>query len=89
MLRGGESGPALVTSSPETSLLLERIVEGEMPPPKQGKLSAAQVALLRAWIQAGAPAQRPDVVPAAVSTVRDEEGKGVYKATLTLTGAKL
>jgi hypothetical protein len=26
---------------------------------------------------------------ALTSTVRDEDGKGVYKATLTLTGAKL
>ena len=26
---------------------------------------------------------------ALISTVRDEDGKGVYKATLTLTGAKL
>src|SRR5260370_36780794 len=34
MFRGGESGPALELSDPESSLLLERAAKGEMPPGK-------------------------------------------------------
>ena len=54
MLRGGESGPALVPGSAARSLLFEMIHKGEMPP-RGGKLTPRQVALLEAWIEAGAP----------------------------------
>jgi hypothetical protein len=33
-LKGGKSGPALIPGRPEESLLMKRIVAGEMPPPK-------------------------------------------------------
>lgn len=54
---GGESGPAVVPKDPDHSNLLERVVSGEMPPPKRGvsqKLSAAEVDTLRKWIAEGA-----------------------------------
>ena len=57
MLAGGESGQAYVPRQPEASLLIQRIIDGEMPPPKQGKsqkLAAKEIATLRAWIDAGA-----------------------------------
>ena len=49
---GGESGAALVGGRPEASLLLQRIVSGEMPPGENAKLTAAEVRLVRAWIAA-------------------------------------
>jgi hypothetical protein len=57
-LRGGESGkPAIVAGASGKSELIRRVLltEGEeaMPPGKE-KLSAAQVKLLRDWIDAGA-----------------------------------
>ena len=56
MLRGGDSGPALVPGNPGASLLL-RAVRGEaqtlMPP--TGRLSEDQIAGLASWIGAGAP----------------------------------
>ncbi len=69
MLRGGESGPALVKSDAEASLLLKRVVDGEMPPAGERKLSANAIEVVRAWIRAGAPAKNPS----AVSPIRNED----------------
>lgn len=59
-LKGGKSGPALVPGKPEESLLLQRIVDGEMPPPDllfENNVKTptdTEVALLRKWIAEGA-----------------------------------
>jgi len=56
-LAGGESGAAIVAGKPSESLLIGRVATGEMPPKKKGEsqaLTPAEVALLRAWIEAGA-----------------------------------
>ncbi|MBI1914611.1 MAG: DUF1549 domain-containing protein, partial [Planctomycetes bacterium] len=55
MLEGGESGPALVPGMSARSLVFEMIRKREMPPGKETKLTAQQVALVKAWIDAGAP----------------------------------
>lgn len=73
MLRGGDSGPALIKSDADASLLIERIVKGEMPPEKEPKLSADKADALRDWIRAGAPAAHPEVVPAAIALVSNED----------------
>jgi mono/diheme cytochrome c family protein len=49
------------------SVVYQRIVAGEMPPPKQPRLQAAEVGVLKQWIEAGAPGwsqarPRPDFV---------------------------
>jgi len=51
---GGESGVAIESGKPETSLLIERVEAGEMPPNKH-KLSDHEVAALKSWITLGAP----------------------------------
>ena len=60
MLKGGDTGPALVAGDAAKSLLL-KAVKWEDPnlqmPPKT-KLSDAQIADLEAWIQSGAPDTR-------------------------------
>jgi hypothetical protein len=55
LLRGGESGPAVVPGKPGESLLLE-MVSGDAPemPQKDKPLSKEQVEGLRRWIEAGA-----------------------------------
>lgn len=60
LLRGGDSGPALVPGKPEQSLLLKALrhidPEVRMPPPKSGKtLPAGAAEDVEAWIRAGAP----------------------------------
>ncbi len=55
MLKGGESGPAVVPGKPDESVLLE-MISGEKPemPQKDKPLSTQQVAAVRAWIEQGA-----------------------------------
>jgi hypothetical protein len=54
IVKGGDSGPAIVPGDREASLLLQRVLAGEMPPTDK-KLPAAQAKILAAWISAGAP----------------------------------
>jgi hypothetical protein len=57
-LRGGESGAAIVPGKVTESELLRRVTshdKDEQMPPKGARLSAAEVATLRAWIAQGAP----------------------------------
>jgi hypothetical protein len=56
LLEGGESGPALLPGSADQSLLFQMVQKGEMPPGKNPKLTPAEVALLKTWIDHGAPA---------------------------------
>src|SRR6185295_8165600 len=58
LLKGGETGPSLVPGKSSESLLVQQIehkTKPFMPPPKKGKkLSDPDIALVRAWIDAGA-----------------------------------
>src|SRR5262245_37592082 len=57
VLKGGNSGPAVVPGEPGKSLLLKAVrheIDDLKMPPK-GKLSAAEIADLEAWIKMGAP----------------------------------
>ncbi len=57
ILRGGESGPAVIPGDPGDSLLLSK-VSGEEPqmPPAGERLTDAEIEILRAWVQSGATA---------------------------------
>lgn len=60
-LRGGDSGPALVPGEPESSRLIKAVRYNDPDlrmPPKDKKLSDAQVADLEAWVKMGAPDPR-------------------------------
>ena len=53
--KGGDSGEVIVPGKPERSLLIERVIEGSMPPEGKGaRLAADDVAALANWIRAGA-----------------------------------
>lgn len=57
LLKGGDSGPVLSTSAPGKSLLLERVLAGEMPPEQRGasrKLPEDEIRILREWLATGA-----------------------------------
>jgi WD40 repeat protein/mono/diheme cytochrome c family protein len=71
LLKGGESGPVVVPGKSTESLLVQAL-EGNwgktgknqfMPPGKREKLKPEQVALFKAWIDAGAPAPKQASVP--------------------------
>jgi len=70
LLDGGEDGPAVVPGAGDESPLIGRVSGGgggRMPPPSEGEgLTAAEIALLKAWIGQGAPAptdERPEPDP--------------------------
>lgn len=69
MLRGGKSGPAIVPSKPEESLVIKTIRSGQMPPRDRlvevsvKPIEPAETDVLVRWIGAGAPEIRfePDI----------------------------
>ena len=71
VLRGGDSGPAVVANAPDKSRLLQ-VVKGKdeevgRMPPKGPGLSASEIRLLSDWVQQGASAPADDKVPARAS----------------------
>jgi hypothetical protein len=55
-LKGGQKGPAVVPGNAAGSSLYRRVTGEEQPVmPLGGKLSAAEAAVLKRWIEAGAP----------------------------------
>src|SRR6185503_111098 len=63
LMKGGETGPSVVAGKPMESLLLnviEHKTKPFMPPPKKArKLADAEIAVVRAWIEAGAKGLPP------------------------------
>jgi hypothetical protein len=76
MLKGGESGAALVPGSAQKSLLFDLVSKGDMPPKKNAKLTADQLAVLKGWIDGGAPVDEAAVkaeAPASRVSAKDRE----------------
>ncbi len=71
--KGGDTGPAIVSSNAAASLLLARMKSGEMPPGEK-KVPAEQIAIIEAWIAAGAPTQRqePEQLPPGIDITPEE-----------------
>jgi hypothetical protein len=69
VLRGGDSGPAILAGDPEKSLLIQvvRQTHAEIKMPPKEKLAADQVGLLVQWIKEGA------VWPAAAAVLFEDE----------------
>ncbi len=62
LVRGGDNGPAIVPGKLDEGLLLEAVRKtGSIQMPPEGKLTAAQIDALAAWIKAGAPWPRETV----------------------------
>ncbi|MGI9428590.1 MAG: c-type cytochrome domain-containing protein, partial [Bythopirellula sp.] len=69
ILAGGEEGPVVTPGSAATSRLIERVssddVDYRMPPDGEGEsLEGEQIALLSAWIDAGASVPDDEPIPA-------------------------
>lgn len=72
---GGESGPAIVPGKPDESRLYTLVRDGKMPKAEDGdkRLSDADVATLRRWIEAGAPTLRPEPQDVPAVYITEEE----------------
>jgi mono/diheme cytochrome c family protein len=74
LVKGGESGPAIVPGNIRKSYLVARIRAGEMPPGKKQKLTRKELKAVERWIAAGAKTASPE--PATVGDgplITDEE----------------
>src|SRR3954469_7726697 len=60
MLKGGDDGPVLVPGKPDKSPLFKLVQSGEMPK-REKKLTHEEVALIKAWIAAGAKTAHPEL----------------------------
>ena len=49
-LRGSQAGPVIISGQSTKSLLIEQITDGSMPPEGRPRVSDAELALLRNWI---------------------------------------
>jgi hypothetical protein len=54
LMEGSESGPVIIPGDANHSLIIQKLVDGEMP--KRGpKLTPVQIQIITDWINAGAP----------------------------------
>lgn len=72
ILKGGDTGPALVAGNLEKSLIIEsiRYKNQDLQMPPKGALPAAEVRALEEWVQMGAPDPREAVADAKTHTPR-------------------
>lgn len=87
LLRGGESGPAIVKGEPDKSLLILAVRhDGAVSMPPKSKLAQPQIDALTAWVKMGAPwpSSAPVInAPALASTTAgvpqwDEKARGFW-----------
>jgi hypothetical protein len=76
LLKGGDTGPAVVPGKPTESLLLKALREDDLAlmPPK-GKLPDGVIADFEKWIKMGAPDPRTGTAAAATSGIDIEKGR--------------
>lgn len=63
LLKGGDSGPAVVPGKPQESLLVESVQWESLEMPPKEKLSKNQIAVFVKWVEMGAPWPGDDVKP--------------------------
>src|SRR5437870_5897440 len=70
LLKGGDSGPAIVPGAPEKSLLIKavRYTDEDLQMPPKHQLTPSEVADLEAWVKMGAPVPQ-NATPAANSAL--------------------
>src|SRR4051812_48771686 len=64
LMKGGDTGPAIVPGNPDESLLIEVIRYESLEMPPKGKLADSDIAILERWVAMGAPAPRTEAAPA-------------------------
>ena len=78
LIRGGDSGPAIVPGNPEKSLLITTIrhIDDDLKMPEKEKLPEQEIATLTRWVTLGAPDPRLEKSePLKVTEIDYEEGR--------------
>ncbi len=78
IVRGGDSGAAVVPGNRDGSLLFQRIRDGDMPPGKRKKLTPDEVAVLGRWIAGGARVKGPEPEAAGPGPLLTAEERGFW-----------
>ena len=72
LIKGGESGPAIVPGKPDESLLISAVKRESLEMPPSGNLSKAEIDTLIEWVRIGAPWPKEKVpVPTAEAKAFD------------------
>ncbi|MEO7678702.1 MAG: PSD1 and planctomycete cytochrome C domain-containing protein [Verrucomicrobiota bacterium] len=82
VLKGGDTGPALIPGNVEKSLLVKAVRyadENLQMPPKGKKLSAEQIADLEAWIKLGAPDPRVESSKSNVQSTKSGKNHWAFQ----------
>ena len=62
IMAGGESGEVIAPGKASDSLLVQRMMAGEMPPEEiKTRPSDAEIEIVKNWIALGAPTARPEI----------------------------
>ncbi len=72
VVKGGESGPSVEPGEPKESLLYEKVETGSMPLVGE-KLSEAELAVIREWIEGGALKEGQEARPSRIVKVTDRD----------------
>ena len=82
LLKGGDSGPAMVPGKPEKSLLIEAVMQtGDLKmPPKSEKLSDGDIANLKEWVRRGGTWDSAEAAMPVVAQLNPAEAKGTAGA---------
>jgi mono/diheme cytochrome c family protein len=76
ILKGGETGPAIVVGEPDKSLLIAAVrQQGDLKMPPKTRLSAAAIDALANWIRQGAPWPETTDTAAKPATIAEVRGR--------------
>ena len=80
LVRGGETGPAIVAGKAPDSLLIQRLRAGEMPP-GDARVPEEQIVILERWISLGAPTARPEpeTIPDGLGITSEERSYWAFQ----------
>ena len=80
LVRGGETGPAIVPGKAPDSLLIQRLRAGEMPP-GDARVPEEQIVILERWISLGAPTARPEpeTIPDGLGITSEERSYWAFQ----------
>ncbi len=76
ILKGGDSGPAVVPHSPDTSILIKAVQQtGSLKMPPKSKLSDSEIADLVTWVKNGAVGDPNEDAKPVVAGLTAEQAK--------------
>jgi hypothetical protein len=75
LLKGGDTGTAIVPGKPDGSLLIQALRYSDIEMPPKGKLPDSIIKDFETWVTFGAPDPRVDVGQPAARTIDIEEGR--------------